>query len=825
MLEEEPKKQRKSLKEIISNIGPSILSFGKESIYFVKFLVLLLFVFIYYVLQRGSRRKVNKPNTGLRLNLKPIKDAYAKVYNKVVSIFDTSVPQAVKSSDLILLAIKNLSYKRNRTYVTIIGMAIGFGAVILLLSVGFGFERLVISRVASLSEMKQIEVNTAQGSQLTFNADTISKIDNIDKVDAVVPIVTSVAKVTYNNAVSDVIVYGVNTRYFQETGLSPLKGSIFEEDDLRLSEKDQEDKGGVVAGASMVLISKKSFNQEISKVRYSIFPLVWKPVYAKPDEDSKVIGYTRRDMGEQEAIEVWGFKYPGADSSKQGEDLNGQKYSPWIKDSFPLWKEEVCKEGNLDCVDGEYMVLRDEGMQSIKTGYISQDKVSVERYEITENSSLEVYKNKIIEDITFNLKSTDNTVVYLDPSLSSNSAVVINADLDKVLEGNLIYGEKYDSENGYFIKSDYGIEYGYWVKSDLTLWSKDKCEGLCESYLLSRKETSYTESKMTVYIKASDVSIGNMSTVLGAETTSSGDYIDLNTLKEDGEDGIDWVSISSEIGATEEISKDVKNLPKDAQRLALVNTTMLTLLGIDVNDAIGKKFDANIIFDSKLFDRANYLVESEVTSFEILGVVSDSKTPTFYIPLKDITVEGMTNVSQLKVVVTDQGDVVGVRDSIEGMGFQTASVVDTVDSISSLFKTLRIALFVIGLIALGVASLGMFNTLTVSLLEKSREVGLLKTMGLKSEEVKTLFLAESIIMSVFGGIAGLLVAFGVGKLISLLLTLLAVTQGQSALDVTYIPFFLGASIILLSAVVGILTGWYPAKRAKEIQALNALRYE
>ena len=66
MLEEEPKKQRKTLKEVLSNIGPSIVSFGKESVYFSKFLVLLIFVFIYYVLQRGSKRKVSKPNTGFR---------------------------------------------------------------------------------------------------------------------------------------------------------------------------------------------------------------------------------------------------------------------------------------------------------------------------------------------------------------------------------------------------------------------------------------------------------------------------------------------------------------------------------------------------------------------------------------------------------------------------------------------------------------------------------------------------------------------------------------------------------------------------------------
>ena len=185
----------------------------------------------------------------------------------------------------------------------------------------------------------------------------------------------------------------------------------------------------------------------------------------------------------------------------------------------------------------------------------------------------------------------------------------------------------------------------------------------------------------------------------------------------------------------------------------------------------------------------------------------------------------MENVSQLKVIVNNQNNVSDVRASIESMGFKTASIVDTVDRISSLFSYLRMGLLILGLIALGVASLGMFNTLTVSLLEKTREVGLLKTMGLRSKEVKILFLAESIIMSVFGGGAGLVLGFVIGKLIGLLISVLAIVQGQGYVDITYIPVVLAIAMVVGSAVIGVLTGWYPSKRATEVSALDALRYE
>lgn len=86
-------------------------------------------------------------------------------------------------------------------------------------------------------------------------------------------------------------------------------------------------------------------------------------------------------------------------------------------------------------------------------------------------------------------------------------------------------------------------------------------------------------------------------------------------------------------------------------------------------------------------------------------------------------------------------------------------------------------------------------------------------------------LSESLIMSVMGGCAGLLLGFLVGKLLSLLISIFAISQGQGIIDVTYIPFLLGFGLVLVSAIVGVVTGWYPAERAKKVSALNALRYE
>jgi putative ABC transport system permease protein len=119
----------------------------------------------------------------------------------------------------------------------------------------------------------------------------------------------------------------------------------------------------------------------------------------------------------------------------------------------------------------------------------------------------------------------------------------------------------------------------------------------------------------------------------------------------------------------------------------------------------------------------------------------------------------------------------------------------------------------------------MFNTLTISLLERTREVGVLKSMGMKSKEVKNLFLTESMIMGFFGGIIGIIFGMLLGRFVSLFLSVFSLLQGLGFINVVYLPLSFGITVVFLSLIVGFITGYYPAKRATKISALNALRYE
>lgn len=269
---------------------------------------------------------------------------------------------------------------------------------------------------------------------------------------------------------------------------------------------------------------------------------------------------------------------------------------------------------------------------------------------------------------------------------------------------------------------------------------------------------------------------------------------------------------------------DVEVELSDQTRQAVINDSFMQILGLQLTDAIGKKFTVEFTVTGELIE-GNMRIKSLPVEYEILGVTEDNRNPIMYIPILHTKELGITRYSQVKIITDTEANVATARNLIEFLGYRTVSVLDTVTQIEQLFSNVRILLVVIGGIALAVASLGMFNTLTVSLLERTREVGLMKAIGMKSNEVKTLFINESVIMGILGGVGGLFLGFLMGKALSALLSVVSVSRGYTAIDVAIIPSGIVAIIVTLSIVIGVITGIYPAVRATRISALNALRYE
>ncbi|MFA7244499.1 MAG: ABC transporter permease [Patescibacteria group bacterium] len=259
----------------------------------------------------------------------------------------------------------------------------------------------------------------------------------------------------------------------------------------------------------------------------------------------------------------------------------------------------------------------------------------------------------------------------------------------------------------------------------------------------------------------------------------------------------------------------------DDDKKAVLSTALLQALGTDENSIIGKTIAFNISYKQKEQSQSKDL------SLIVSGVVSDNTSPFAYIPLSQVQdlLGERAIYSSLKVKTASEDTMGGVRKEIEDMGLSVTSVADTIAQVNSVFGGIRIALGLLGGIALVVAAIGMFNTMTIALLERTRDIGIMKSVGVDNRDIYWMFLAEAIIISGAGGIAG--AAFGqlLAVLINVLVGSLARMVGAEPIVLFSTPFTFVAIIVGFSLVVGISTGFYPSRRAAKINPLDALRYE
>lgn len=254
---------------------------------------------------------------------------------------------------------------------------------------------------------------------------------------------------------------------------------------------------------------------------------------------------------------------------------------------------------------------------------------------------------------------------------------------------------------------------------------------------------------------------------------------------------------------------------------AIVGQAALTLVGVSKGtDVVGQSVELDISTSAYTED-----IESITGSFEIVTIETASSSPVVIVPIKHLSDSGLTRYSMAKAVARTAEDVPETRLLLEKMGYRTRTAQDTVEQIADIFRIIRIGLAVFGIVAGVVATLGMFNTLTVSLMEKTREVGILKALGAQSSTVLALFLVEAGLMSFAGAILGTLLGIATTQIIQLVLAALAKIKGYEISRLFAFPFVFLAIVFLITLVVGFLTGFYPARKAAKINTLDALRYE
>ncbi|OJX40674.1 MAG: hypothetical protein BGO78_06735 [Chloroflexi bacterium 44-23] len=172
---------------------------------------------------------------------------------------------------------------------------------------------------------------------------------------------------------------------------------------------------------------------------------------------------------------------------------------------------------------------------------------------------------------------------------------------------------------------------------------------------------------------------------------------------------------------------------------------------------------------------------------------------------------------------------VDVTNHINDLGFMAYSPQSTVEGINSFFVVLQIIFGGIGAIALLVAAIGIANTMTMAILERTREIGLMKAIGATNKDVLTIFLGEAAGIGFLGGLGGMLLGWGGSKVLNIVAMQFMAGQAEQGIVSngisTVTPTWLLLFAIIFATLVGFLSGLYPALRAATLEPVMALKYE
>lgn len=257
----------------------------------------------------------------------------------------------------------------------------------------------------------------------------------------------------------------------------------------------------------------------------------------------------------------------------------------------------------------------------------------------------------------------------------------------------------------------------------------------------------------------------------------------------------------------------------------LVNSAFLNFWNSNnKTDILDQNANFDLVVPKDLIGNTDNL-EVPDQEFKVVGIINDDSSPKVYADYDNLRKLGVSSYSQFKIEVANKNVVPEIRKQIENMGLKTQYVGDTVSQINSVFGIFRAILAAFGLVTLIVAILGMFNTLTISLLERIKEIALMKMLGMRKKDINKVFLTESIMLGFAGGMLGLLLGIGVGEVVNLVLNHYARSMGGEAVTVFYSPTSFIIAIVIISLLIGFLTGLYPAKRAAKVNSLDVLRFE
>ncbi len=187
--------------------------------------------------------------------------------------------------------------------------------------------------------------------------------------------------------------------------------------------------------------------------------------------------------------------------------------------------------------------------------------------------------------------------------------------------------------------------------------------------------------------------------------------------------------------------------------------------------------------------------------------------------------DGRLGYSAVSVKVGSMKDLEPVKSRIREMGFTTFALADQFEQVTRGFYIMDMILAAVGMIAIVVAALGIVNTMVMSILERYREIGVMKAVGAGDGDIKRIFFFESGAIGLLGGAAGGVLGWAVSLVINRVLNFYMARQGMPYIDYFAFPFWIFAGALGFSLLVSLVSGIYPARRAARVDPVIALRHD
>ncbi len=270
------------------------------------------------------------------------------------------------------------------------------------------------------------------------------------------------------------------------------------------------------------------------------------------------------------------------------------------------------------------------------------------------------------------------------------------------------------------------------------------------------------------------------------------------------------------------MSLQVRQLAEDGTEQTA--TIPVTIVGISEKPSREWETDTLVYIGNEILSR----IESfTLTQWGAMRLPADKDNPDSGKGNQPLGLQDPRQYNSVQAIADGANHVKGIAEEIREKGYYSHSIANELKQVNLVFLIMKIGLGFVGTIAVLIASIGIFNTMTMAVTERAQDIGIMKAIGAHPSTIRRIFLLESSMIGLLGAIIGTAVAYVISIAVNIGLPLVIEGFMEERVPEDFIfsliPPYLAIIACLISLGVALLSGSRPAKRATRIDVLRALR--